>query len=58
MILELNDNDLKKIDSIIQETPFKYSYPLFQFFTQKIKDLHEAKKPPVQDPKPIEDVIE
>jgi hypothetical protein len=37
MELVLNTQDLDQLDKIIQETPFKYSYPLFQFLRTKIQ---------------------
>lgn len=36
MNITLTNEDFTKIDSMIQDMPFKYAYPLFQFFTTKI----------------------
>jgi hypothetical protein len=42
MQIVLENKDLEVIDKLIQETPFKYAQPLFQFFSQKIQQAQQA----------------
>lgn len=49
MNIEFTQEDFKKLDELIGATPFKYAYPFFQFFTNKVA---EAKK--VEDDKKIQ----
>jgi hypothetical protein len=41
MNIDFTQEDFRKIDEIIQVTPFKYSYPLFQFFQAKISEAQK-----------------
>lgn len=37
-MLELTQADLSTIDKHIQEMPFKFGFPLFQFFRKKLEE--------------------
>lgn len=42
MNVEFTQEDIKKLDELIQVTPFRYAYPFFQYFQGK---FNEASKP-------------
>ena len=44
MTLQLNEIDLKELDSYIQELPVKYGLPLLNFINTKIKIQQEVDK--------------
>ena len=41
MNLEFTEQDLAKLNDLIQNTPFKYAYPFFQFFQTKIAETNQ-----------------
>lgn len=42
MNIEFSQQDLTKLDELIQATPFKYAFPLFQFFQSKVNEAAKA----------------
>jgi hypothetical protein len=51
MELVLTEKDLEQIDKLIQETPFKYAFPLFQFLRSKVEQAQRKQEP--KPPSPI-----
>lgn len=51
-MVTLNQQDIEKINGMIQKTPFEFAYPLFVFFKTKIaetqtkKDEHSTESTP------------
>jgi hypothetical protein len=41
MNIEFTQQDLQKLDELIQQTPFKYALPFFQFFQVKVKETQD-----------------
>jgi hypothetical protein len=44
MNIEFSQQDLAKLDELIQQTPFRYAYPLFLFFNGKVKEAQERQE--------------
>lgn len=53
MQVVLTNEDLTKLDEIIQNTPFKYAAPFFQFFQAKLQEEHQKAQAQVSE-KPAE----
>lgn len=44
MNIEFTQEDFTKLDELIQVTPFKYAYPLFIFFQNKVSKAQSVKE--------------
>jgi hypothetical protein len=51
MTLEFTEQDFTKLNELIQQTPFKYAYPLFQFFQGKVAEANQIAAPKVSETK-------
>lgn len=43
-MIVLKEEDIKQLENMLSELPFKYANPLFQFFSQKIVQPEEQEQ--------------
>jgi preprotein translocase subunit YajC len=49
MEIILTQDDIQKLDNLIQVTPFKYAMPFFQFLLAKAQEAREKEAQNIQD---------